>query len=324
MVPSLLLTLAALTLQPPAPPPKPDEPKPETAGEVLARVAANHPDVRVAEAKLAEAQAALTQTRLKATIELIANQGKLDAAKADVKSKQIKYDNVVKLRKSNVISDNEVVLAQADLDAAKAALTVAQATIDATNQASPRGISLQTPDRPLVWDGRSDSRLPWGNHLDFSWPSNPTAKPTAEAKTLRDILTKKVKFSLTAGEVGKGNPPSEIAILLEEWRQKWGFADAGLIIRTPNLISGVKDGGHRHGPPVMRLVDGENTVGAWLMLMLDELNTQQEALPEAIRGKYQFFVRDYGLLLTLAKNGPDEAPTLAEFLRVTPRPGPKK
>ena len=49
--------------------------------------------------------------------------------------------------------------------------------------------------------------------------------------------------------------------------------------------------------------------------MIDAFNGDQSRMPDEQRGKYDVYVRDYGLLVELAANAPKDAMTLTEFAR---------
>ena len=122
---------------------------------------------------------------------------------------------------------------------------------------------------------------------------------------MRDLLERKVKFAVKATDMDQ-----TVIGVLERSMKEWDFAGAKVIVRYP----------HDTDPGVRSLytvqpVEGENAIGVWLMMMLDDYNAPHEQPKGPAQGKYQIYVREYGLLFTLVKNAPDGAPTLAEFLR---------
>ena len=127
----------------------------------------------------------------------------------------------------------------------------------------------------------------------------------AQSQSLHDLLQRNVKFAVKATDMDQ-----TVIGVLERSMKEWDFAAAKVIVRYPHDT----DPGVRSAYTVQP-VEGENTIGVWLLMMLDDYNAPTEQPKGPSQGKYQIYVRDYGLLFTLVKNAPDGAPTLAEFLR---------
>ena len=85
----------------------------------------------------------------------------------------------------------------------------------------------------------------------------------------------------------------------------------GLTLRVP------KDAGtgYTEEPPLLEWEDGELTVVSWLQLIADQFNQQSNRLPPDYVGKYDWYLREYGLTLEKVASKPVGAPTLAEFLK---------
>jgi len=285
----VLTMVMAVLLQPPATPAKEQPPaRPLVPGQlgnyqfrvVNERFALDHPDIRIAEARVLEAQAALDQAKLKVAIESRMNQAKYDQAKADVATKTKEFERLDAVHKSGGVSAEEHAKVVAELQTAKRQLAILELLTQATREAR------SAPDRVTrVFD-----------------VSELIATP---AQPLRELLDRRVKFA-----VRQGDTDTTVIGVLERSLKVWDFDAAKLIVRYPQATKATLK-----MPPVLHPVDGENSIGVWLLLMLDEFNGQQDLLPESMRGKYQIYVREYGLLFTLVKNAPDGAPTLAELLR---------
>ncbi len=305
MTHTVLTMLVAVLLQPPAPPVPPAKPQPApevkvpTEGVVLSEVysyleklAVTHPDIRIAEARLMEAQAALDQAKLKVAIESRMNQAKYDQAKTDVATKTKEFERMEAAHKSGSISVEEYARVVAELQTVKRQLAFAELFKQAEKEATqaPKGVpSLYT------LDAITSSR--W---LDATYTT-----PPAQSHSLRDLLQRKVKFAVKATDADQ-----TVIGVLERLIKEWDFASAKVIVRYPHDT----DPGVRSAYTVQP-VEGENAIGVWLLMMLDDYNAPTGQPKGPAQGKYQIYVRDYGLLFTLVKNAPDGAPTLAEFLR---------
>ena len=307
----MLTMLVAVLLQPPATPPKPQpEPNPpfklkeitdEKQAEIVTRLAANqiekwltnHPDIRVAEAKLMEAQAALAQAKFKVGVELVTNQAKLGQLRADLVLKKETFQRAEEARRLGSIGVQEYAKILADLNSAKATLEpfelLSKAVQDATG--SPDSI-VRVESQPVY-----ATRL-FNDHRELRLT-------IASSHPLHDLLQRKVKFAVKATDKDQ-----TVIGVLERSMKEWDFANAKVIVRYPHDT----DPGVRSAYTVQP-VEGENTIGVWLMMMLDDYNAPHEQPKGPAQGKHQIYVRDYGLLFTLVKNAPDGAPTLAEFLR---------
>ncbi len=294
--------LAAVLLQPPVPPVKPQPapaPKPSDASAVWPEMSylidlrpATHPEIRIAEARLMQAQAALDQAKRKVAIESALNKAKYDQAKADAAAKTKEFERLDAIHKSGEGNNGQHAQAAAELQAAKRQLAFAELFKQAAKedeQAPKSVLSYYTPDARTAMR-RVDATL---------------TTPLAQSQSLYDLLQCKVKFAVKATDKDQ-----TVIGVLERSMKEWDFAAAKVIVRYPNDTNP-----NVRSLSTVQAVEGENTVGVWLLMLLDDFNAQQDKLPETTRGKHQIYVREYGLLFTLVKNAPDGAPTLAEFLR---------
>ena len=307
----VLTILMSVLLQPPAPPATPakpqavPEPKPKSALGVeltVEKSVANHPDVRVAEARLMEAQAALAQARLKVAIEMTTNQAKLDQAKANVTTQTEFFQKAELLKKSGALPQDEYLKATAAFTAAQADLVVQE------RLSSVFTLANQWPERAYFARLHTDSRGSFMMDVGDYWFEVGIAKP--QSQSLLDLLQRKVKFAVKATDADQS-----VIGVLERSIKEWDFASANVIVRHPQaVIPPGETNGARSGIR-MQPVEGENAIGVWMMMMLDDYNAQVEQSGGTARTKYQIYVREYGLLFAPTANAPDGAPTLAEFLR---------
>jgi hypothetical protein len=68
-------------------------------------------------------------------------------------------------------------------------------------------------------------------------------------------------------------------------------------------------------PPKFDKLSGQNGLDGWVQLFMDELNANQGGLPEPYQGKYEVYVREYGLLVEKVISAPSDAMTLTQFAR---------
>jgi outer membrane protein TolC len=145
-----LVLLAGTALGQPAQsdkePKKPaEEKKPSALEEMLSQAMRDNPDVRVAEAKMREAEAELNRARLLAIQKVVAHQHTIEtataavktteaqyqAAEASVRSAEVQYQRILELSKKGAIGLDEVDAARAKLEQAKANLEAAKAALQA-------------------------------------------------------------------------------------------------------------------------------------------------------------------------------------------------
>src|SRR5262249_49568033 len=99
------------------------EPKKSALEEMLEQALRHNPDIQVAEAKLREAEAELNRTRLLVAQKVVALQANLDAARSNVAVAESRYKRVQELNKGErAVSAEEVMNAAAALQQAKAEL----------------------------------------------------------------------------------------------------------------------------------------------------------------------------------------------------------
>ena len=63
---------------------------------------------------------------------------------------------------------------------------------------------------------------------------------------------------------------------------------------------------------------GEHNLGTWVQMILDESNDQLvdgRPIEMLASNRYELFIREYGFLLTAAKNPPSDTITLGEYLK---------
>src|SRR5213594_1163492 len=93
--------------------------KPATLEEMLAKALKDNPDIRVAEAKVREADAELNRTRLQVTQKVLAFHHSRESQKAIIKVAEEDLQRIQKLEANKAVSQEEVKQAQQRLSASK-------------------------------------------------------------------------------------------------------------------------------------------------------------------------------------------------------------
>jgi hypothetical protein len=257
---------------------------PATLDEKIAAALKSHPDIKAAEAKKLLTEAELEQAKLSITQRVSAALSKIELAKATVMQAEeevVIMEKVLKL--GNTVSELEkarYMMARPVLIGAKAELSAAE-------------LELQLLIGSAV---KAD------------------AKPTAEAKP--DLAMK----SLSSPVISK----LENAVSLG-WRMNVKDADLPTGLAALLKVSGLEGvsvrGAEKFGsavhksPPKVGTLSGDQMFAGWVQLMMDGFNADQDGLLDGQKGRYEVYVREYGLLVERADNAPKDAMTLTEFSR---------
>ncbi|MFO0848989.1 MAG: hypothetical protein U0871_10620 [Gemmataceae bacterium] len=265
---------------------------------------ANHPDVKLAEAKVRVAEAELAQAKLLVAQRVAAASARVAQAKAKVATATSGFNRLKKLQQQKVVSTEEVAGAEQTLLAAKADLAAAEAELKAAQGVAPgtavvwfdKSKTLTEPlHRPALG---TDSFVERFNGTAVSPPS-PAGSP---ADKLRGLLDKEVTLDQ------KKLPLDEA---LAAFQKSAGLTD--LTIRYPEWASAKE----LKAPPTVGPLTGKRTAAGWFQLILDDFNRtlRQAVLPPGKEyvGTYDLYVRDYGLLMTKTDLAPAGALTLTQL-----------
>jgi hypothetical protein len=198
----------------------------------------------------------------------------------------------------------EYYLAQSAAAAAEAELKTAQGTAPGaarTTVSANWSETLRVNGGDVVLMDRSPSDKAVGLALEFL-AAGIKSPPGSALDRLRGALDKPVRLDAPARPLAPA-----VADL---------FAKAGLDGMTARFPASAEDKTIKD-PPAVGPLAGEHAVAAWLQLMIDDFNRGVAAghvLPDE-RGKYDVYVREYGLLVTRAELAPQGALTLGEFAR---------
>lgn len=253
---------------------------PGTAAEGVAVALKQHPDIKVAEAKVAVAAAVLDQARLTVTQRVGPAFARIQTAKVKVAAAEDDLNRVAGMVKKGIVSKAEADRADAAVLAAKAELATAEAELKAVTGGG------EPADAESARSKYARLRLA---QLKDVHPETTSAPAGTVADKLRAVIDKKVKFPEQ-----KNVPFVKVVDALK------AAAGIDFTVRLPNHAQFTEQG--------VNVPAGEMTVSAWTELMLDEFNVG--------RIKYAFYIREYGLLLAAVDAAPPGALSLTEFARL--------
>lgn len=278
--------------QTPQPPAKP--------ADATAEALRNHPDIRVAEAKVRMAEAELAQAKL-----LVAQ--RIAIAEAKVQGYNLQVAHATKILKQasglgGATARHEVLVFEKDVAVAKVLLVGAEAELAAA-RGVPLGSDSRVPTDAAVHflKAKQGDATDTAAYLAWLYLSQQKQAPVGSATDmLRELLDKRVK-------VGVKRRPFDDA--MSEFIKQAGLE--GITIRAPDWASAktLKE------PPMVGPLDGEQTVAGWLQLIVDDFNQSLGGVPPAHGEKHDIYIREYGLLMTKTSLAPPGALTLNEFVQ---------
>lgn len=274
--------------KPAAPPAKEQSLEKMTLEEMLALALKNNPDLRVAEAKLREAEAELNRTRLGVVQKIIAFRAGLDAARKTVADAEARLKRLQQLRANHAVAAEVV-------DEATAALAVAKFELAKLEAEAPlllgkaQGLDLlRRLDFGSLFDvdGSRESRVQPGG-TDLSPPgTRPAPLPASVAAKLREGLEASVR--IPAGDASL----YDLLENLERQVDGLNFRNALRTLKDPN--------------PTLTLKARERVpVRAVLQMIEDEISEPG----------VRFVVREYGILVVPADAVPPGSLLVQDFLR---------
>jgi hypothetical protein len=248
--------------------------------EMLTDALKNNPDIRVAAAKLAEADAELNRTRLQVVQKVVTLYHAIETQKKAIALEERKYKRIAELKLSNAVDAERVDEAQQTLALAKAKLEDLEVQLPALLGKLQKTAEARVGPRPGLQgylDFDNDGRL------DLLVIDAHQAKVTiSQAEKIRKALQTPVKVNY-----GSMMP---LPAILEDLGKKV----PGLSFHNHLGDAGVKKLRFEEALPV----------SAILQALADETGCS-------------FFVRDYGILATM-EPGPRGAMTVEQFLRQKP------
>jgi hypothetical protein len=278
---------------PPAQPASPAPGKDNTPAEkskledMLTEALRNNPDIRVAVATVAKAEAELNRTRFQVTQQVIALHGAWTSQIAMVKFRQKQYERYKELAKSNAIDQKLLQEAEDRLAADKAKLAEIEAQIPGLLGKAPateevHGVITKAGNNFMVKLDVGGKRLrqEWG--VVGRTPSSP------QAEQIRQALQKPIQVNFQDVKLPE---------VLQELEKLLGvsFLDRYSI--------------YGPAPLTLRLRWGKEMPAASVLQALEDV------VPPGPGGSLRFVVRDYGILATSESLLPPGAATVQGFLK---------
>ncbi len=258
--------------------------------EMLEKALKNNPDLRIAAAKVQEAEAELSRTRLEVTRKVVRLYRSINAAQRDVDGAAARLAEIRRIAGNGRVSKEELEIAEQALARAKETLAATEADLPyLLGEEAPAGLpGGATAGRaaPTALEPRDQSEQ--NKLLLFAPPARPPSSPTAEgpltsrqpqgrtADRIREALDKDVNKELK-GSLGK---------LLAELEKDYGLT---FIVKTEKS-------------PVLSLHFDHQRLGSVLQALADAADVE-------------FVVRDYGILVAPPGILPPDAVLLHDFWR---------
>lgn len=270
------------------------KPKSEVDDAVAAALKA-HPDVRFAEAERQMAEAKLDQARLLVAQRVTAAYAKVEQTKVKAEQLESIYS---RMKNSNNMTGLETATYALQLQDAKAALAVAEADLLAAKggiavQASAHTTGRDTSDAKALLQALLGANRT--TELPYSVPLG-----TGSTPHLRDLLGKIVKLDLKELDI-----PTAFDEVLK------ASGASGVSIRGASVFAAKQ----LKAPPKTQPFAGEQTFAAWLQMIVDDFNRDRTGILPSQDGKYELYVREYGLLFSRPEAVPADAVSLSSYLR---------
>lgn len=303
LISSVALTTFALTGWSLAQTPGKGEAK-KSLDEYLAAAMKNSPDLQVAEAKVREAQAELRRSRIALAQRVIEANNNVDAAKAKVEHAESTFSRIKKLVETGNVSQDELQNGQALLAQSKAQLAQSEATLNGLIGNLPGNIAGMAEGNTGVVGGPPG--IPFGNQA--------AAVPGAAIGFSGSCVGGGGMLGFGGGEGGmpfRRIPTGPMAEKLRKALNTNVKSKAVKDARLPELINFQKSLvpeipfvihiGNQEREPVNFTLEGDVPLGALL-----------QAMEDVVPG-LKFFVREYGILVTIEGNEPPDGVPVVEF-----------
>ena len=301
----MLLTAAAAAAQQPTVQPGPKPPAKGSVEEAILNAQRTHPDIKLAEAKVRLAEAELAQAQSQVAQRVAAAFAKLEQAKAELAPAQQFLDKMRAAGEAGQGTRVEVLSAMAQFQRTKSAVVAAELELNAAKGSGPgvpdaQGENQAAIDAGLRFLARQQAA---GGVGTKPLPAGPVAD------MVKMLIDKPVKLDLKAADLDE----ALAAVLM-------AAGEPGLTVKLPML--GRK---YLKEPPTVTFA-GELPFTAAMQVAMDDINNPTNGgRPDMLMGKYDVYVREYGLLVARVEDAPKDAPTLTEFARqVRAEKGAKK
>jgi hypothetical protein len=295
-----------------------DKVKPaDPADAAVAAALANDPDVKVARAKVQLAEAELAKARQAVVLKVMTLNATIREHRAAAAAAKDRLAWATQLVQKGVMDQRTLLEERAKLEAAEAALARAETELKLLTGGTGDGFKVKVEELPgreaaviRAAEFLTADLLTAQNHSDEAvmrylaaaregWAAKQAVKGPIPDR-IRAALDKPVRLVDALRPTAKGDAvPFDKA--LEVFKKDAGL-DVAVSFQHPLNFTPIQTTGE------------ELPVGAWLQLFAD-------ANPD-----YTIVVREYGLLVTVRKEAPPDAPTITEFWKQKPakkEPGPE-
>jgi len=305
-----------------------------TLEEMLNKALKDNPDIRVAEAKVREADAELNRTRLQVTQKVLAFHHSRESQKAIIKVAEEDLQRIQKLEANKAVSAEEVKQAQQRLSASKAKLAEIEAEMPYLlgQQQRLTATSLTfTPDGKTLYSASADGTVRFldaATGMQIADPSNANntswqtpvlafdqqpyvnwinahdvnlAKPAQETGSIADKVRKALETQVTVDYKQK-----TVHDILEDLKKK-----------VPGLS--IHDLSDMDNTPIKIQIDGQVPVRTALELLVDTCNILRLHNPpwnvSPNPDRLSLVLRDYGLLFAPNASLPPDAVHISNLSR---------
>lgn len=289
-------------------PSKPGKNAEPTLEEMLNKALKDNPDIRVAEAKVREADAELNRTRLQVTQKVLAFHYSRESQKAVIKFAEENLQRVHKLNSTHAISQEDVKVGEQQLTAAKTKLAEIEAEmpylLGQQHHLKVSSVAF-SPDGRTLATGTADGTVKvWDAATGQQILATFNVTPPAHSSTVSSITSSGPETGTIAQKLRKAleTPVSleykdkSLAEILEDLQAKV----QGIVFHAPA------------GKDNIMSLKGRYPLEAALQLIEDSYNASEGTKWMKIR--FTFVVRDYGLLFCPEDKIPPGALRLQTFL----------
>ena len=266
----------------------------DKANGIVAAALANDPDVLIARAKVQLAEAELAKARQGVVLKVMTLTATIDEQKRAMASAEERYAWTERMVKNATIPQSQLLDERAKVEAARAALAKAQTELKLLTGGKEAGVDVKpgpTPDQAtaagMAWLLKAQAGDDSGHAVAQALIAGLEGYRSAHIpkgpipERIRATLDKSVKLSAKKEAI-------DIKQAIEIFKKEAGL-DFAVTIGNYGNFAPIETNGE------------ELPVGAWFQMFADS------------NPDYAITVRDYGLLVTLRKESPPDAPSLTEF-----------
>lgn len=255
-----------------------------------------HPDVRVAMAKLHVAEAELAQTKLVLSQKIATLKADIKGHKQTLSALEEHFKTFQNLQEQGVAAKTEFVPYQLRVLESRTTLSRLQSELkNMTDLTLSRAVQEFTSPSQLA---RPITTFEAPYRLEALRYEIVKTTPGSPAEKIKHAIGLPVRYAAKS---------KQAEIVLKDLQKAAGL---DVMFRITNLTPGKlwKE------EITAVTVDAELTFSAWIELVLDEINTKIPS-PQSNNDNYEAYVRDYGLLVAQRSAAPADAITLREFAR---------